>query len=239
MANTTRYEIIDDSHGEGGFGKIQKRKDKILERFVAVKSLKLLDDAEARERFIKEAKTLARMSHPNIPAIFDVEFLDKEMDIYFEFVEGESLRDYVTERRIPSIDQVRRWFSQIGSALTHSHGLGIVHRDIKPENIIISTDGTTGTLVDFGVALTLDDAKRLTASGFPVLVSAGLLKPLGHPLPSGTKFFATATLEKLRGDINWLSRATDAIARHWQTKNSRKKTNGNSVTPHLQPVEAA
>src|SRR5208282_451504 len=73
----------------------------------------------------------------------------------------------------------------------------------------------------------------------PVLVSAGLLKPLGHPPASGTKFFATATLEKLRGDINWLSRASDTIVQHWQTKNARKKQNGHSVRPNLQPVQTA
>ena len=57
----------------------------------------------------------------------------------------------------------------------------------------------------------------------PVLVSAGLLKPLGHPPASGTKFFATATLLKLRDDINWLARASDVIVRHWQKKNAAKK----------------
>jgi hypothetical protein len=73
----------------------------------------------------------------------------------------------------------------------------------------------------------------------PVLVSAGLLKPLGHPLASGTKFFATATLQKRRDDINWLSCATDAIVHHWQAKNARKKQNGHPVKPNLQPVQTA
>ncbi len=62
-----RYEIVDSGHGEGGFGKVSKQRDMYLERLVAVKSLKMLDDDESRERFIREAKTLARMSHPNIP----------------------------------------------------------------------------------------------------------------------------------------------------------------------------
>jgi hypothetical protein len=70
----------------------------------------------------------------------------------------------------------------------------------------------------------------------PVLVSAGLLKPLGHPPISGTKFFATATLQKLRDDLKWLARASDAIVRHWQTKNARNRQNGNCFRPHLQPV---
>ena len=72
----------------------------------------------------------------------------------------------------------------------------------------------------------------------PVLVSAGLLKPLGHPPASGTKFFATATLLKLRDDLNWLSRASDAIVKHWQTKNARKQRNCYPIKPHLQPVLA-
>jgi hypothetical protein len=73
----------------------------------------------------------------------------------------------------------------------------------------------------------------------PVLVSAGLLKPLGHPPASGTKFFATATLLKLRDDPKWLSRASDAIVKHWQVRNARKKQNGNSVKPNLQLVQVA
>jgi hypothetical protein len=73
----------------------------------------------------------------------------------------------------------------------------------------------------------------------PVLVSAGLLKPLGHPPASGTKFFATATLLKLRDDLKWLARASDAIVRHWQTRNARKKQNGNFVRPDLQLVQVA
>jgi hypothetical protein len=70
----------------------------------------------------------------------------------------------------------------------------------------------------------------------PVLVSAGLLKPLEHPPASGTKYFATATILKLRDDVQWLSRASDAIVRHWQKKNERKARNGNSVRPHSPPV---
>ena len=77
----------------------------------------------------------------------------------------------------------------------------------------------------------------------PVLVSAGLLKPLGHPPASGTKFFATATLLKLRDDVSWLARASDAIVRHWQVKNSRKSKvhnespRANFASPSARTVE--
>ena len=71
----------------------------------------------------------------------------------------------------------------------------------------------------------------------PLLVNAGLLKPLGHPPASGTKYFATATLLKLRDDLSWLSRASDAIVRHWQGKNVRKPKiqNGRSVRQPVPP----
>ena len=176
MTSSERYEMIDEVHGEGGFGKIQKRCDKILDRFVAVKLLKLSDDVEARERFKREATTLAKMSHPNIPAIYDVDFLEEEMWIYFEYIEGKNLKDVISEKTLPSIEQARRWFTHIGSALSHAHQLGIVHRDVKPANIVISPDYRTASLVDFGIALTQDDIDRLTGAGY-VIGSPAYMSP--------------------------------------------------------------
>src|SRR5216683_7911792 len=97
MAIDDRYEMIDDRHGEGGFGRVSKRRDKALERFVAVKELRMLSEPAARDRFKREAKALARMNHPNIPAIYDVEFNDNEMFILFAFIEGKTLRNIVEE----------------------------------------------------------------------------------------------------------------------------------------------
>jgi serine/threonine protein kinase len=168
MDTTSRYEVIDANHGEGGFGKISKQRDKVLDRIVAVKQLRLLNDAQARERFFREAKTLARLNHPNIPAIYDIKYDDSEMFIYFAFVEGRSLRDHVNSEAVPSLDSTRRWFTQVAAALEHAHSKGIVHRDIKPDNIIVSENGENATIVDFGVALTNDDIKKLTKVGYVI-----------------------------------------------------------------------
>ncbi|HXJ93077.1 MAG TPA: serine/threonine-protein kinase [Terriglobia bacterium] len=171
-----RYEIIEEAHGEGGFGRVSKLKDHLLDRLVAVKQLKLLDEEEAKERFRREAKALARMSHPHIPAIYDVRFSDDRMEIHFAFVEGRALRDIINQGAIPSMDQAKRWFTQVAAALEHAHAKGIVHRDVKPDNIIVSADDVNALLVDFGIALTADDVKRLTGTEY-VMGTAAYMSP--------------------------------------------------------------
>jgi serine/threonine protein kinase len=173
---TSRYEIVDDEHGEGGFGKVSKQRDTVLERYVAVKELNWPEHPELRERFVQEAKLLARLSHPSIPSIYDVKFNDDRMIIYFEFIEGHALGQIIKSDAPPSVEECRRWFTQIALALGHAHGMHIIHRDVKPANIIISTDRTTAHLVDFGLALSLSSGQRLTESGY-VAGTLGYMSP--------------------------------------------------------------
>src|ERR1039457_1226115 len=106
------------------------------------------------------------MSHPNIPAVYDVDFSTGKFDIYFQFIEGQNLQRIIEKNGPSQLPIVRQWFLQIASALEHAHALQIIHRDVKPENIIVTPDLHTAYLVDFGIALTSEDVKRLTGTGY-------------------------------------------------------------------------
>lgn len=163
----TRYRIDPVPVGSGGFGKVRPGVDSVLDRKIAVKSLDPAwssADADDKERFRREAKTLATLSHPNIPAIYDVVFNDQSFEIIFQFVEGDTLRVILESEESVTLANCRVWFDQLASALQHAHEKGIIHRDIKPENIIVSHDRKHCYLVDFGIALSQSEIQRLTGS---------------------------------------------------------------------------
>jgi serine/threonine protein kinase len=157
--------------GSGGFGKVRKGKDTLLERDIAIKTLDPLavefSEAE-QERFRREARVLAKLSHPNIPAIYDVNFSSGKFSIIFQYIDGQDLRKIIDSGGPVQISTARVWFNQIASALDHAHKLGIVHRDIKPENIIITSDLQSAYLVDFGIALSAEELKKLTKYGYAI-----------------------------------------------------------------------
>lgn len=166
-----RYRVEKEPIGAGGFGRVIKGFDTFLERDIAVKILDPLItqfDKREQERFKREARILAKISHPNIPSIYDVKFDTEEFLIIFEYVEGKTLRELIEGEGPCQIGEAKDWFQQIAMALDHSHNLGIVHRDIKPANIIITPDRQSAFLVDFGIALTKEDSKKLTKFGYAV-----------------------------------------------------------------------
>jgi serine/threonine protein kinase len=174
-----RFSFQHGLHGSGGFAKVIRGKDNVLDRDIAVKVLDPLatDFPETdRERFRREARFLAKMAHPNIPAIYDVDFSPGKFLIFFQFIEGPTLRSVINQTGPVQITTVRNWFHQIASALEYAHHLGIIHRDIKPENIIITPDQETAYLVDFGIAVSVEDAKKLTRSGY-VIGTHGYMSP--------------------------------------------------------------
>jgi serine/threonine protein kinase len=184
-------------HGAGGYGKVIRGKDNTLDREIAIKVLSpLLAESSPpdQERFKREARTLAKLSHPNIPAIYDVDFEDGKFLIVFQFIEGQTLKELIAEKGAIPISQARGWFHQLASALEYAHALNIIHRDVKPDNIIITPNKESAYLVDFGIAISAEDGKKLTKSGY-VVGTPGYMSPeqhAGEPLDARTDVYSLA-----------------------------------------------
>ncbi len=142
--------------GEGGMGKVFRAHDSTLGRDVAIKVIEIgiggTDSTKQRERFAREARAAARLAHPNIVAVHDV---DPEAGwLVMDLIEGKSLADDVERGAAPPAF-VRRVAREVLSALDAAHAAGVIHRDVKPSNVIIDSSGKA-TLVDFGVARLVD-----------------------------------------------------------------------------------
>ncbi|MFC1553375.1 protein kinase [candidate division KSB1 bacterium] len=145
------YKIL-EKLGEGGMGEVYLAEDTKLERKVALKFLPahFTSDEKAVERFKREAKSAAKLNHPNIVTIFEIGEHDGDTYIAMEYVDGKSLRDVIQEGEIP-LDRVIDIATQMCEGLQEAHKAGITHRDIKPENILIDNSGRV-KLLDFGLA---------------------------------------------------------------------------------------
>ena len=144
------YEIL-SAIGAGGMGEVYRARDTRLERIVAVKVLPvhLADRAELRERFDREARTIASLNHPHICTLYDIGQQDGTDYLVMEYLEGETLAERLKKGPLP-LDQVLRYAIEIADALDKAHRKGITHRDLKPGNIMLTKSGTK--LLDFGLA---------------------------------------------------------------------------------------
>jgi serine/threonine protein kinase/Tol biopolymer transport system component len=144
------YEIL-SAIGAGGMGEVYRARDTRLERTVAVKILPdhLSDRAELRERFEREARTIASLNHPHICTLYDLGHQDGTDFLVMEYLEGETLAQRLQKGRLP-LEQVLQYAIEIADALDKAHRTGITHRDLKPGNIMLTKSGTK--LLDFGLA---------------------------------------------------------------------------------------
>jgi serine/threonine-protein kinase len=164
-----RYELVEQV-GSGGMAAVYLGRDTALDREVAVKVLHphLASRAESRARFSREARAVARLSHPNIVEIYDYSG-DQARDSYLvtEFVHGRTLRAFA--------EQVGLGFPEVGvlvaralaDALVHAHSAGVIHRDLKPDNVMVceEPDRRAVKLADFGIARILASDERMTMTG--------------------------------------------------------------------------
>ncbi|MEE0745510.1 MAG: Stk1 family PASTA domain-containing Ser/Thr kinase [Anaerovoracaceae bacterium] len=153
-----RYELF-ERIGEGGMSVVYKAKDKLLNRFVAIKILKpqFINDSKFIDSFRRESQAAASLSHPNIVNIYDV---GREGNIHYivmELIEGKTLSDYIKEQGAMSYPKVIALSKQIAAALSFAHKNHIIHRDVKPHNIMITPNGTA-KITDFGIAKAVNAA---------------------------------------------------------------------------------
>lgn len=191
-----RYEIVAEI-GHGGMATVYRARDTRLDRLVALKILHphLRGAEEARARFSREAKSVARLRHPNILEIFDYSGEGSE-DGYIaaELLTGPTLKAFVEERGPLPAEVAATVGIALASALDEAHRAGIIHRDVKPENVLLH-DAQTVKLTDFGIAQ-LSDSQSYTATG-QVLGSPGHMAPEqieGQPVDARTDIFALGTV---------------------------------------------
>ena len=168
-------------------------RDSELDRPVAVKLLaeNLAGDAAFRQRFLREARLAARLSHPNVVSVYDAgEEADGRPYIVMEYVDGETLADLLHERgRLPA-DEAVGLALQACRGLEHAHAAGLVHRDVKPQNLLLRTDGTL-KIADFGIARAAEST-GLTQAG-TILGTAAYLSPeqaLGEEVTSAADIYS-------------------------------------------------
>ena len=187
-----RYRIIGEL-GRGATGTVYRALDPLIERAVAVKTLSpnLPEDvlSEVRNRFLREAKSAGRLSHPNLVTIYDVGVEGEIAFIAMELLEGRSLQQMLREQGRLDVAIAADIAAQIAEGLEHAHNHAIVHRDVKPGNVMISPSGHA-KLTDFGVAYIPSSSMTLTgtAVGSPKYMSPEQV--LGRPADPRSDIFS-------------------------------------------------
>ncbi|MHC0037213.1 Stk1 family PASTA domain-containing Ser/Thr kinase [Pseudoneobacillus sp. C159] len=170
-----RYKII-DMIGGGGMANVYLVHDMILDRDAALKMLRMdfANDEEFIRRFHREAQSATSLAHPNIVNIYDVGEEDGLYYIVMEFVDGQTLKQYIQQNAPLRVDEALEIMKQLTSAISHAHQNHIVHRDIKPHNILVDKKGNV-KITDFGIAMALS-ATSITQTN-SVLGSVHYLSP--------------------------------------------------------------
>ncbi len=163
-----RYKVLKEL-GRGAMGIVYLGKDPTIQRFVAIKTMRL-DEADepsrlqdVKTRFFREAESTGRLSHPNIVTIYDAGEQQGLGYIAMEFLEGTTLRDWCGKDRLLPEQRAIDIVIQVAEALDYAHGQGVVHRDIKPANIMLTKDGRV-KVMDFGIAKLTTSMRTRTTS---------------------------------------------------------------------------
>jgi serine/threonine protein kinase len=160
-ARIGRYEVI-GRIAQGGMGAVYRAWDPKLDRMIAVKIM-IHDGKDLRERFAREARSVARLRHPNIVTIFDVGDFDGRPFIAMEYIYGDTLADLIQKREPIGLPRRLELIEALCDALAFAHQMGIIHRDVKPANAIVDANGVLKVL-DFGIAR-ISESSSMTQTG--------------------------------------------------------------------------
>jgi eukaryotic-like serine/threonine-protein kinase len=186
-----RYEL-DSKLGSGGMSTVYLGRDTTLERWVAVKILhrEISDQPDQIERFRREARTVAQLSHPNVVAVIDAGEDGGHPYIVFEYVEGETLKQRIERLGRLPLDEAAAYAIEVGRGLAAAHTRRMVHRDVKPQNVLIDAEGRA-KVTDFGIARELE-SDGLTATG-RVLGTTDYVSPeqaMGHNVDARSDIYS-------------------------------------------------
>jgi eukaryotic-like serine/threonine-protein kinase len=191
--------------GAGGMSTVYRATDETLQRQVAIKLMnrEIATDSDQLERFRREARAVAQLSHPHIVGVIDYGEDDSRPYIVFEYVEGETLKERIRRNGRLPITEAVAYAIEIARALGTAHARHIVHRDVKPQNVLIDEEGSA-KVTDFGIARTLDE-EGLTADG-RVLGTTDYVSPeqaLGRPVTGQSDLYSLGIVlyEMLTGEV--------------------------------------
>ena len=229
LAQNTHYEMstllgttlngryrLEARIGAGGMSTVYRATDETLQRQVAIKLMnrEIATDSDQLERFRREARAVAQLSHPHIVGVIDYGEDDGRPYIVFEYVEGETLKERIRRNGRLPITEAVAYAIEIARALGTAHARHIVHRDVKPQNVLIDEEGSA-KVTDFGIARTLDE-EGLTADG-RVLGTTDYVSPeqaLGRPVTGQSDLYSLGIVlyEMLTGEVPFKGENQVAVA---------------------------
>jgi len=193
--------------GSGGMGLVYRAHDPVLDRDVAVKLIHALDVRPAdRERLLREARAMARLSHPNVLTVFDAGESGDELFVAMALVRGSTLREHCARKR-PDWREVAALCLGVARGLAASHRAGVLHRDVKPDNILVGADGSV-QVTDFGLARAMTDPGAPVWPASPESGRAGTpgylapeLRTGGEPTAASDQYAFCLTLKECLGRV--------------------------------------
>jgi eukaryotic-like serine/threonine-protein kinase len=210
-----RYRL-ESKLGSGGMSTVYLALDEVLDRPVAIKLLhrEISEEADQLERFRREARAAARLSHPNLVSVIDAGEDEGRPYIVFEYIEGRTLKRRIQEDGGLPIDEAVAYAIEIGRGLTAAHARKLVHRDVKPQNVLIDPDGRA-KVTDFGIARSLE-SEGLTATG-RVLGTTDYVSPeqaMGEDVDERSDVYSLGIVlyETLTGDVPFRAETQVGVA---------------------------